>query len=324
MQLNPHRLFVLCALLFGFGAGCATAHRQPLVREGRIPVEGGAVWYKIVGADKPGVPLLVLHGGPGVPHDYLEPLEALADSRPVVFYDQLGCGNSDRPKDESLWTIERYVDELATVRTALHLDRVHILGHSWGTMLAVDYMLRRQPEGVVSLTLAGPALSMERWVADQRVWLLELPKEMQAAVHAAERSGEFESPAYQAALNAFYAQHVCRLDPWPDCVQRALSPEKMGQDVYLYMCGPSEFTITGTLKDYERVDRLKEITVPTLFICGRYDEATPAATEYYHRNMPGSQFVVIENASHLSHAERPEAFNRTLRAFLRRAEGSSG
>jgi len=240
-----------------------------------------------------------------------------------VFYDQLGCGNSDRPTDPSRWTIERYVDELATVRAALKLDRVHVLGHSWGTMLAVDYMLQRQPDGVASLTLAGPALSMERWVADQRVWLLELPKQVQSSVLNAEAARAFDTPEYKSAIAAFYAQHVCRLDPWPDYVLRALSPEKMGQHVYLHMCGPSEFSITGTLRDYERVDRLKEIKTPTLFICGRYDEATPAATEFYHRSLPGSQFAVLEDASHLSWSEQPTAFNRVLRDFLSRSEAAA-
>lgn len=322
MQLILSRSFVLCWAVLGLGAGCAATNRPPLVQSGRVAVIGGDVRYKIVGADKAGVPLLVLHGGPGVPHDYLESLEALADQRPVVFYDQLGCGNSDRPVDESLYTIERYVDELAKVRAALKLDRVHILGHSWGTMLAVEYMLRRHPAGVVSLTLAGPALSMERWVADQRVWLLELPKATQQAIRDAEASGDFDTPEYQSAIGAFYAEHLCRLNPWPDCVQRALSPEKMGQDVYMHMCGPSEFTITGTLKDYEGVDRLKEITTPTLFVCGRYDEATPAATECYHRNMPGSEFAVIEDASHLSFVEQSRSFCRIVREFLRRSEAN--
>lgn len=306
-----------CLLL---ATGCAITHREPVVREGTVPVEGGNVWYRIVGADRPGVPLLVLHGGPGVPHDYMTPLEALADERPVVFYDQLGCGNSDRPTDTALWTIERHIDELARVRAALKLDRVHILGHSWGSMLAVDYMLARRPEGVLSLTLAGPAMSMERWVADQRVWLLELPRETQRVIRESEAAATFDTPGYQEAMGAFYGQHVCRMNPWPNFVQAALSPEKMGHDVYVYMCGPSEFTITGTLKDYERVDRLGEITAPTLFICGRYDEATPAATEYYHRSMPGSEFVVIEDASHLSHVEQPEAFCRAVAKFLARAE----
>jgi proline iminopeptidase len=320
MLLNSCRWFMLSWAALGLSAGCVATHRSPLVQEGKVAVAGGEVWYRIVGADKAGVPLLVLHGGPGVPHDYLQPLEALADSRPVVFYDQLGCGNSSRPTDPSLWTIERYVDELAKVRAALKLDQVHILGHSWGTMLAVDYMLQRRPDGVVSLTLAGPALSMERWVADQRVWLLELPRQVQDSIRAAEAAGQFETPEYQSAVEAFYAQHVCRLAPWPDYVQRAVSPEQMGQQVYLHMDGPSEFSITGTLRNYERVDRLKEIKTPALFICGRYDEATPAATEFYHRNMPGSQLAVIEDASHLCWAEQPAAFNRVLRDFLRRSE----
>lgn len=317
------RLFILCSVGIPLFAGCAATHHAPIIRQGTVEVDGGRVWYKIVGADKAGIPLLVLHGGPGVPHDYLEPLEALADQRPVVFYDQLGCGDSDRSADESLWTIERYVDELARVRAALKLDRVHILGHSWGTMLAVDYMLQRHLDGVVSLTLAGPALSAERWSADQRVWLLELPEQMQLAVREAEHAGNFDSPKYQSAIEAFYARHVCRLDPWPDCVRRALSEEKMGHAAYRYMWGPSEFTVTGTLRSYERVDRLKEIKTPALFICGRYDEATPAATEYYHRNMPGSEFVVIENASHLSWVEQPDVFNRVLRDFLRRSEAAA-
>lgn len=322
-RLNASRWFTLYSAVLALSTGCVATHQPPLIREGRVAVVGGEVWYRVVGADKAGVPLLVLHGGPGVPHDYMQPLESLADQRPVVFYDQLGCGNSDRPADPSLWTIERYIDELATVRSALKLSRVHILGHSWGTMLAVDYMLQRHPDGVVSLTLAGPALSMERWVADQRVWLLELPKQIQDSIRKSEAAGTFQTPEYLAAIGAFYAQHVCRLDPWPDYVRRALSPEKMGQEVYLYMSGPSEFSITGTLRNYERVDRLKEIKTPTLFICGRYDEATPAATEYYHNNLPGSRFAVIEDASHLTWSEQPAAFNRVLRDFLRRTEAAA-
>ena len=323
MRLRFFISALICCLALGHSAGCATSQRQSRVREGKIAVQGGEVWYRIVGADKPGVPLLVLHGGPGVPHDYLEPLAALADQRPVVFYDQLGCGNSDRPSDQSLWTIDRYVDELARVRAALNLNRVHILGQSWGTVLATEYMLTLRPEGVLSLTMAGPVMSMKRWVADQHVWILELPQEVQATIREIEARGNFESPEYQSAVGAFYAQHVCRLDPWPDYVQRALSPEKMGHDVYLFMNGPSEFTVTGTLKNFERVERLQEISTPTLFICGRYDEATPAATEYYHRNMPGSEFAVIENASHLSHVEQPANFNRRVREFLERSETKS-
>src|SRR4051794_14106810 len=142
--------------------------RQSMALEGRIAVEGGEVWYRIAGDDRAGIPLLTLHGGPGYPHDYLEPLEQLADERPVIFYDQLGCGNSDRPEDRSLWRIDRFVRELAQVRTALRLRRMHLFGHSWGTMLAVDYVL--SPAPVTSLILASPALSIPRWMADADVY----------------------------------------------------------------------------------------------------------------------------------------------------------
>ncbi len=228
-----------------------------------------------------------------------------------------------RPADESLWTVERYVDELARVRAALNLDRVHILGHSWGSMLAVDYMLQRQPDGVVSLTLAGPALSAKRWMADQRAWLLQMPEPVRRAVQEAEATGTFDSPEYQSAIEVFYSRHVCRADPWPDFAQRALSPEKMGLDVYQHMWGPSEFTATGTLNSYERVDRLKEIRTPTLYLCGRFDEATPATTAYYQRHTPGASIHVIEDASHLTWAEQPEASNRVVRDFLMHAEADT-
>lgn len=149
------------------------------VREGYIDVPGGRIWYRMAGIGGKGAPLLVLHGGPGAPHDYLEPLEVLADERPVVFYDQLGCGNSDKPDDPSLWTIARHVAEIECVRKALGLERVHILGQSWGSMLAVDYMLTKKPAGVMGLIFSGPCLSASRFAADQRANLSRMPEETQ-------------------------------------------------------------------------------------------------------------------------------------------------
>jgi proline iminopeptidase len=154
-------------------------NRAPELKEGFIQVTGGKVWYRIVGADKKGIPLLTLHGGPGARHDYFEPLEALAVDRPVIFYDQLGCGNSDRPSDTTLWTVARFVEELEQVRESLHLEKVHLMGGSWGTMLAVEYMLRKKPDGVVSLILSGPYLSTPKWVADQQMWISQLPQNIQ-------------------------------------------------------------------------------------------------------------------------------------------------
>lgn len=285
---------------------------------GYVSVTGGKVWYRIVGADNKAIPLLVLHGGPGAPHDYLEPLEALCDERPVIFYDQLGCGNSDKPDDISLWTVEHFVEELALIREALQLKKVHILGQSWGSMLAVDYMLTRKPAGVVSLILSAPCLSVSRWIKDQRVYLSELPQDMQKTILECEAAGDFSSDGYQEAMMYFYNLHLCRLDPWPDCLNRTFA--KLEHAVYEHMCGPSEFTITGTLKDYERAEKLKEIHVPVLFTCGRYDEATPASTRYYHESLPGSEIVIFEDASHAHHIEKTAEYLKVVRGFLKRAE----
>jgi proline iminopeptidase len=286
--------------------------------EGYIPVTGGKIWYKIVGANRKNIPLLVLHGGPGAPHDYLEPFEALSDERPVIFYDQLGCGNSDKPGDTSLWTLERFVNELEQVRTYLGLDKMHLHGQSWGTMLAVDFILTKEPKGVVSLILSGPCLSSSRFASDQKVYLSELPDTLQRIVNESEASGYFGSKEYQDAMMAYYKIHVCRLDPWPDCLNRTL--EKLGHEVYEQMWGPSEFTVTGMLKGYERVDLLNRISIPTLFTCGRYDEATPSTTEYYHSMLPGSEIVIFEDASHEHHLEKTDEYFEVVRGFMDKTE----
>lgn len=285
--------------------------------EGFIPVTGGKVWYKIVGANQKGTPLLLLHGGPGCPHDYMEPLEALADERPVIFYDQLGCGFSEMPTDTILWRVERFVEELKTVRKTLKLKQVHILGQSWGTMLAVEYMLTK-PRGVQSLILTGPYLSTERFVANCRAYVEQLPDEHRQSILKGEAEKVYDSPEYQAALMYFYHKHVCRVEPWPEYFNRSFA--KFGFGVYQYMWGPSEFTQTGTLHGRDLVGELKNITVPVLFTCGRYDEATPATTQYYQANLPGSEIVIFEDASHAHHIEKTAEYLQTVRNFLARSE----
>jgi len=291
------------------------------VREGFVPVPGGRVWYRIVGADRTGIPLLALHGGPGVTHDYLEPLEELADERPVAFYDQLGSGRSDHPADPALWTLERFVEELDLVRRALGLGQVHLLGQSWGSMLAVEYLLTRRPEGVRGLVLSGPCLSASRWAADQRAYMAQMPPEVRRVLAEAEAAKDFSSPRAQEAMMAYYRRHVCRLDPWPDCLQRSFS--RLNMAVYGKMWGPSEFTVTGTLKDFERAERLGELRVPALFTAGRYDEATPAAAEHYRSRLPGARLAVFEEASHSHHVEKREEYLGTVRAFLREASAAA-
>lgn len=287
-------------------------------KEGMINVPGGKVWYKMFGAEKSGIPVLAVHGGPGAPHNYMEPLEALTDERPVVFYDQLGCGNSERPSDKSLWEVDRFVEELQQVRDALGLKKVHLIGQSWGTMLIVEYMLRKKPAGVVSIVLSGPYLSTPRWVEDQLALIEMLPENVQSTIKKYESNGNFASPEYQDAMTIFYKKHVCRMDPWPDCLNKAM--ELLGAEVYDYMWGPSEFTMTGTLKNAELSDRLAEIKTPVLFTCGEYDEATPATTFYYQSMLPGSEVYVFKDASHSHILEKPDEYITLISYFINKSE----
>jgi len=293
-------------------------------KEGFIDFRGYKVWYRIVGEGEGEgkLPLLCLHGGPGAPHDYLEPLEAAADGRRVIFYDQLGCGNSDQPHDPSLWTVDLFVEELAVVRRSLGLDSVHILGQSWGGMLAMEYALT-QPQGLASLVIADSPSSIPQWIAEANRLRADLPPDVQRILTEQEEAGTTDSAEYQEAVLAFYARHVCRLDPWPECLSRAFEKLAQNPEVYNTMNGPSEFHVTGTLKNWDITDRLGEIQVPTLVVSGRYDEATPAIAEVVHRGIPGSEWVLFEESSHLPHLEEPERFMQVLGQFLNRVEAGS-
>ena len=281
--------------------------------EGYIEVPGGKVWYRAVGDGADAIPLLCLHGGPGFTHYYLEALESLADRRRVIFYDQLGCGRSDRPGDLTPWNVDRFVTELAQVRSALNLDRLHLFGSSWGGMLAMQYVLDRRPD-LESLILCGSPASMIRWVSDCELLLAEETEETRRVIREHEAAGFTGCPEYQAAILGFYRKHVCRLDPWPAGLERSFA--EAGYDVYNTMNGPSEFTVTGTLKTWDIMDRLPEITVRTLLVAGRYDECTPGHLEEMHRRIAGSRLEIIEDASHLCFAEQPAEFNQVINSFL--------
>ena len=282
-----------------------------------IDVLGGQVWYKIVGSSG-SVPLLTLHGGPGGGHDYLESLEELASERPVVFFDQLGCGKSDKPDNSSLWRIDRFVDEVTLVRDALGLERVHLLGQSWGGWLAIEYMLGK-PAGVVSLVLASTSASIPQFVKEARKLIAELPGEMPECVRRLEAEGDFNNPEFETAIMEFYKRHFCRLDPWPESLMRSV--ENLGGNiVYETMNGPTEFTVIGNLKDWDRTERLGEIVAPTLITCGRYDELTPACSETLHEGITDSKMHVFEHSAHMAHLEETETYIQLVRQFFRDLE----
>ncbi|MBV7506622.1 proline iminopeptidase-family hydrolase [Bacillus sp. sid0103] len=285
--------------------------------EGYIDVTGGRVWYQLFNKHAEGTPVIILHGGPGSSCYSLQGLKALAEDRPVVFYDQLGCGKSDRPTDTRLWRIDRFVEELAQVRQALNLKEVHILGHSWGTTLAAAYCLTK-PNGVKSVIFSSPCLSAPLWEQDQRRNLEMLSQEIQETIKRCEETGTTDSDEYKQATTEFNKNFVCRLDPYPEWLKQG--SQNRNPEVYNIMWGPSEFTVLGNLKTFDCTSRLKEITCPTLFSCGRFDEATPDSTQYFSRLTPGSLFHVYEHSAHMPYVEEPEEFIRVSGDFLKKCD----
>jgi proline iminopeptidase len=276
--------------------------------EGFIDVFGRNIWYEIVG-EKKGIPLLVLHGGPGYPHDSLESLEDLVDERQVIFYDQLGCGNSQRTYDKSLWTAEYFVKELQKIISELKLKKYHLLGHSWGAALALSFALTR-PKGLQSIILADPYISTPQWEKDAKRLLNTMPSDMQKAL----RGGDIQSKEYQKASKEFYYRHVYRFKKAPVACIRANN--KMGVDIYRYMWGPEEFQPIGTLFDFDLIPSLPKIKVPALLVCGRFDEATPESVGYYKSLLPNAQMKIFEKSAHMPHWTEREEYMETIRKFL--------
>jgi proline iminopeptidase len=221
--------------------------------------------------------------------------------------------------DDSLWVSERFVREVEAVVAGLGLDRFHVLGQSWGSMLATDYALAG-PSGLASLILASPPLSIPRWLVDCADYRAALPERTRAILDREEAAGTTDSPEYEAATMVFYQRHVCRLDPWPRDVNEAMAG--MGTVVYHTMWGPNEFNMSGgRLDSYDRTPDLHRLgDWPVLFTCGRFDEATPDATAWYRSLVPGAEIAVFERSSHMPHVEERDAYMATVRDFLRRAD----
>ena len=291
--------------------------------EGTIPYEGGETWYRIVGdGEEPGkLPLVCLHGGPGAPHDYLEPLAELAETgRRVVFYDQIGCGRSwTETKPADFWTVDLFVREVQAVRDALGLDHIHLFGSSWGGMLAMEYALT-QPVGLASLVLSSSPPSIPVWEAETGRLRRALPEAIRQILDEEEAAGRMESPEYEAATMVFYKRHVCRVDPFPDYVQRTFAGLAEHPEVYLTMQGPNEFVITGTLKTWDITGRLGEIDVPTMITTGAHDEFTPVQAQTLNAGIKNSELVSFEDASHMQFAERPVRYREVVAGFLEHVE----
>ncbi len=304
-------LVVIVSIVLIFIESCQ--HNPKLKsEEGYIEVTGGKVWYKIFGeGDK--TPILILHGGPGATCYYLNPLTALSKDRPVIFFDQLGCGRSTLEMDTSQMNIKFYVDEVEQVKKALGLKDFYVYGQSWGTILGAEYYFAH-PEGIKGIILASPALSGKLWVRDSKILVNQLPDSLQQIIQIHEADKSFDSPEYQEALMVYYKKHIaCKL-PWSADIDSTF--KYIGEEVYVHMNGPSEFTFTGTMQHYDATERLPNMKIPSLFVCGEFDEARPETTEYYASLVTNSKFVVIKNAAHMTMQDNPEQDLKEITNFI--------
>jgi proline iminopeptidase len=285
--------------------------------QGVIAVPGGDVWYQRVGGGT-GLPLLVIHGGPGLPHNYLSALERLADEREVIFWDQLGCGNSDCPSNAQLWTMERSVAEMDSVVKALGLNHFHIFGNSWGGMLAQQYALDATPDAA-SLVISNSIASIPEFAKMVARLKSELDPSTQSAIDRHEAAGTTHSAEYQAAIRTWNETYLCRVRPWPRELEEAF--RNMGTGIFETMFGPSDFHIVGTIRSWDVFDRLAEVALPTLILAGRFDECVPEHMWEMHQRIPGSRFELFEASAHMPFIEEPARFDEVMRQFLRLHDG---
>ena len=280
---------------------------------------GWTTWYRITGDLASGrTPLVVLHGGPGAAHNYLLRYAELAETgRPVIHYDQLGVGNSTHLPDQGadFWQVPLFVEELDNLLAHLGIaGRYHLLGQSWGGMLAAEHAVRR-PAGLRGLVISNSPASMDLWLQEANKLRALLPPDVQSTLLDHEAAGTTDSEAYNAAVRVFYDRHVCRV-PWPPEVEASFAAIAADPTVYHTMNGPSEFHCIGTIKTWSIIDRLSAIAAPTLLISGRHDEATPAVVQPFADHIPDVRWQIFQESSHMPHVEEPEACLATVEAFL--------
>ena len=284
-----------------------------------VGVGGGKyrVWTKRVGHGR--IKMLTLHGGPGFNHEYLECFEDFLPQEGIEFYyyDQLGSSYSDQPDDTTLWTIPRFVEEVEEVRTALGLDDFYLYGHSWGGMLGIEYLLKygNHVKGYIHSNMSASVASYAGYTATLRS---ALPPDVIAVLDKYEAKGDYENGEYQQALMTVYARHICRLDPWPEPLERAF--RHANSQIYNIMQGPNEFVITGNFKHWDRWNDLHKITAPTLVLGARYDEMNPEDLKRQAELMPAARFALCESGSHCAMYDDQAAYFGHLMAFVRDVE----
>jgi L-proline amide hydrolase len=288
-----------------------------LKTRGYVDYRGYHTWYRFAGDLASGaVPLLALHGGPGSTHHYFGPLERLGRQRPVVLYDQIGCGSSDRPHDIE-WSVAVFREEVEAVRSQLGLERIHLLGTSWGGMLALEHVLSGAA-GIVSLILSSTLASIDQWAAEQVVLRNALPPDVVEVLDRHEQAGTYDDPEYEQAMEAYFDRHFYR-GPKPRAELERMKAEK-ARDVYLAMQGPNEWTVSGALRGWDVRDRLGEIDLPTLVIRGRHDMCTDSIAATLVGGIRNAREVVLEESSHTPVLEETDRYLESISAFMRDCE----
>ncbi|WP_299428026.1 proline iminopeptidase-family hydrolase [uncultured Shimia sp.] len=293
--------------------------------EGLCPFGEFETWYRVTGDLGAGaVPLVIAHGGPGCTHDYVDSYKAIASTgRAVVHYDQLGNGKSthlpDAPAD--FWTVDLFLSELDNLLAHLGIkSRYALLGQSWGGMLSAEHAVR-QPPGLQALIIANSPSSFPLWVEEANRLRREMPNDLHARLCEFEASEDYANPVYQAATEEFYRRHVCRVSPWPEEVARTFAAIDADPTVYHTMNGPTEFHVVGTLKDWSINDRLHAVSVPTMVLTGRFDEATERTAEAYANNIPDAEWLILGKSSHMPHIEEHALCMAVTNDFLKRKLG---
>lgn len=287
------------------------------ITEGYMDYLGYQTYYRMVGeCTGKKKPLVLLHGGPGSTHNSFEVLDRLAeDGRAVIMYDQLGCGLSPAPGRTDLFNRKVWTEELIALREHLHLEEIHLLGHSWGGMLLLEYLCGRSPQGISSIILSCTLPSSQLWGREQRRMIKELPQEMQDAIAEADRTGDYTTEGYAKANAEFMLRHCSPV--WtsddPECLTR---PRDNGQEAYVTAWGPNEFSPLGNLKDFDWTDELHNIRQPALVISGVSDLCTPLIAKTMYDEIPDSQWELFEYSRHMPYAEENEKYLRVLKDWL--------
>lgn len=291
------------------------------VKSEYLDVPGGFVNVETYDGGGSGIPLLYVHGGPGGNCESFKPMaERLAEGRNVYLYNQLGSDDAKHTGDDSLWNIDRYVESLGRVISSLNVRKLHLLGRSWGGMLAAEHVLRVKDSPVASITAMSPFFSTRLWIADAKKRLAEMGGDALRTVVESESSIYFDGAAYRDVVRAYNMRYQCREDEIAMLGSRfskAVQPKSTtGMKVYRYMWGPGEFTCTGTLKDMDMTAGLPRIKVRVLFLCGEFDQVKAETCEYYRSLIPGSRMAIIPHASQTQFLENAEVFYNTLTQFL--------